>query len=89
MAVPLGLMIGAEVGMLEKKQGRFTFPERDPVTGLIIDNVLETKRKKAKGLNQISIHINSFTAVFMLLVIAFTFSFIQMHIGHHNRCKLL
>lgn len=47
--VPLGLMTGAEVGIAEKKQGRFTFPEREPVTGLIIDNELEAvgvKRKK-------------------------------------------
>lgn len=39
--VPLGLMTGAEVGIAEKKHGRFTFPEREPVTGLIIDNELE------------------------------------------------
>lgn len=48
--VPLGLMTGAEVGIAKKKQGRFTFPEREPVTGLIIDNELEAvwgkKRKK-------------------------------------------
>lgn len=43
-------MTGADVVMMEKKQGRFTFPERDPVTGRIIDNVLEAKRqKKHKG----------------------------------------
>lgn len=47
--VPLGLMTGAEVGMAEKKQGRFTFPEREPVTGLMIDKELESawgKREK-------------------------------------------
>lgn len=48
MIVPLGVMTGAEVGMVEKKQGRFTFPERDPVIGLIIDNPLEAKRQKVK-----------------------------------------
>lgn len=46
--VPLGLMTGAEVGIAEKKQGRFTFPEREPVTGLIIDNELEAVWKKRK-----------------------------------------
>lgn len=40
--VPLGLMTGAEVGMAEKKQGRFTFPEREPVTGRMIDRELES-----------------------------------------------
>lgn len=48
MVVPLGAMTGAEVGIVEKKQGRFTFPERDPDTGLIIDNELEAERQKAK-----------------------------------------
>lgn len=33
---------------MEKKQGRFTFPDRDPVTGLIIDNVLEAERQTNK-----------------------------------------
>lgn len=41
MVPPIGLMTGADVGILEKKQGRFTFPDRDPVTGLIIDKALE------------------------------------------------
>lgn len=48
MTVPLGAMTGAEVGMVEKKQGRLTFPERDPVIGLIIDNALEAERQKGK-----------------------------------------
>lgn len=47
--VPLGLMTGAEVGMAEKKQGRFTFPEREPVTGLMIDNELESAWEKEKS----------------------------------------
>lgn len=54
-------MTGAVVGMVEKKQGRFTFPERDPVTGLIIDNVLEAERQKTNQrviINTDSIHIN-------------------------------
>ena len=65
MAVPLGLITGAEVGMVEKKQGRFAFPESDPVTGLIIDNALEAERQKAKGLNAFSNHINIFTTVLL------------------------
>lgn len=67
MAVPLGLMTGAEVGMVEKKQGRFTFPERDPVTGLIIDNALEAEKQKTNTrvtVNAVSVHINSLTTVF-------------------------
>lgn len=47
--VPLGLMTGAEVGMAEKKQGRFTFPEREPVTGLMIDKELESAWEKEKS----------------------------------------
>lgn len=47
--VPLGLMTGAEVGMAEKKQGRFTFPEREPVTGLMIDRELESAWEKKKS----------------------------------------
>lgn len=46
-------MAGGEVGMVEKKQGRFAFPERDPVTGLNIDNVLEAGRQNTnKGYKQ-------------------------------------
>lgn len=48
MSVPLGLMTGAEVGIVEKEQGRFTFPERDPVTGRMIDNALESEREKER-----------------------------------------
>lgn len=39
-------MTGADVGIVEKKQGRFTFPERDPEIGWIIDNVLDAERQK-------------------------------------------
>lgn len=46
MIAPFGLMTGADVGIVEKKQGRVTFPDRDPVTGLNIDNVWEAKREK-------------------------------------------
>lgn len=47
--VPLELMTGAEVGIAEKKQGRLTFPEREPVTGLMIDNALESGVEKRKN----------------------------------------
>ena len=39
--LPLLLMRGGEVGRVEKKQGRVTFPEREPLTGLIMVSVLE------------------------------------------------
>lgn len=88
-------MTGAEVGMVEKKQGRFTFPERDPVTGLIIDNVLEAERQQAKGLNAFSIHGNLPTSVFfvysLLLFVSLCFPSIQIHVtsvySHSNRRK--
>lgn len=62
----MGLITGAEVGMMEKKQGRLTFPESDPVTGLIIDNVLKAERRKAKGLNAFSNHTDTLTTVLLL-----------------------
>lgn len=84
MAVPLGLITGAEVGMVEKKQGRFTFPESDPVTGLIIDNALDAERQKAKGFNAFSNHINTFTTVlfvnYLLIIVFLFFSPTQMHV---------
>lgn len=47
-------MTGADVGIVEKKQGRFTFPERDPETGWIIDSALDAERhKKSKELNAV------------------------------------
>lgn len=90
MVVPLGLMTGAEVGMVEKKQGRFTFPERDPVTGLIIDNALEAERQKAKELNAFSIHVNFLIAVFFVYsLLLFIYSSRQTRLVycHSNRSK--
>lgn len=46
MIVPLVLMSGAEVGIVEKKHGSVTFPESDPVIGLRMDNALEAERYK-------------------------------------------
>ena len=57
MVSPLGLMTGADVGIVEKEQGRFTFPESDPLTGLIIDNVPDAERQKEKELNASPVHI--------------------------------
>lgn len=76
-------MAGAEVGMVEKKQGRFTFPERDPVTGLIIDNVLEAERQQVKGLQNVfsingNLQISLFCVYFLLLFVSTCFSSIQM-----------
>lgn len=48
-------MAGAEVGIVAKKQGRFTFPDKDPVTGLIIDNVLEAEKQKTGLICKISL----------------------------------
>lgn len=73
MAVPLGLMTGAEVGIVEKKQGRFTFPDRDPVTGLIIDNALEAERQNTEGLNAVSVHIQSFTNRFLFYILNYIY----------------
>lgn len=55
--VPLGLMTGAEVGIAEKKQGRFTFPEREPVTGLMIDKELESAWEKEKSASTLQIQV--------------------------------
>lgn len=40
MIVPFGLMIGAEVGIIEKKQGSVTFPESEPLMGRMMDKAL-------------------------------------------------
>lgn len=68
----MGAMTGAEVGMVEKKQGRLTFPERDPVIGLIIDNALEAERQKGKkGYKHSSTNADSFNSVFFVKCSAF------------------
>lgn len=53
VTVPLALMEGLAVGILEKWHGKTTFPEREPLTGLIIVNVLDAgKYLKQKRLGK-------------------------------------
>lgn len=74
-------MTGGDVGRMEKKQGRFTFPERNPVTGLIMDNAVEAERQKAKGLNQYQL---MFIVLLVYLVTALQL-FIFLHFFHPDR----
>lgn len=64
-------MTGADVGMVEKKQGSATFPESEPVTGLIIDNVLDAERQNTWRLNAAPAYIATVITVFILLFIFF------------------
>lgn len=89
MAVPLGLMTGADVGIVEKKQGSVTFPESEPVTGLIIDNVLDAEMQNTEGLNAASVYIPLSITAFLFCSSSF-FPFLYTNTCIHSdpsNCK--